>query len=153
MAAGKRDLKPAPGLRLAADFGQVRVRRSGGPGLCAFSYFIGHPAGCIHQLDARWSYRRRATAAVGPDHLYRLAECADPRNLHPVDETRLVKGGGCDDDPPESASSEGRDHRQHAGHRSNLPTQRQLADQRDLVRSGSDLFGAEQDADRHREVE
>ena len=74
-------------------------------------------------------------------------------DLDPVDEPRLVGGAARHDDRADPTPCQRRHHRQHARDRADLAAERELADHRQSTRAGPDLLGAEQDPDRHREVE
>ena len=92
-------------------------------------------------------------ARLCPDDRHRVAQCLDADHLDPVDQPRLVGRGGRDHDPAQAAPGQDGHHRQDARHGPDLPAERQLADQRQPIRSRHDLLRAEEDPDRHREIE
>ena len=88
-----------------------------------------------------------------PDDRHRVAQCLDADHLDPVDQPCLVGRGGRDHDPAQSAPGQDGHHRQDARHGPDLPAERELADQRQPIRSRDDLLRAEEDPDRHGEIE
>ena len=94
MAAGERDLEPAPRLELAADLGEVgdgeRSPRGDRAG-------VGSPAprrdGLDDEVDPR-RHRDRPPPGSPPDELDRIAERLDADGLDPVDERGLVDAVG-----------------------------------------------------------
>ena len=153
VAAGQRDLEPAPRLDLAANLAQVRTGDRRGPATPAAAPSPPALAGRLDQLDP--SRRRRATRrrSSRPDDLHRIEQRLDADHLDPVDEPRLVDRGGRDHDPSQAAPRQDGDHRQDARHGPHLAAERQLADQRQAPGTRRDLLRAEQDPHRHREVE
>jgi hypothetical protein len=71
----------------------------------------------------------------------------------PSTESRLVDRGDRDHDTAQAPANERGDHGQDPGHRPHLGTERELADQRESARTWPHLLRAEQDPDRHRQVQ
>ena len=99
-----------------------------------------------------------APVAVRRARLVRMTATASlkvstPITSIPVDQPRLVGRGGRDHDPAQPAPGQHGHHRQDARHGPDLAAERQLADQCQPIRSRHDLLRAEEDPDRHREIE
>ena len=91
--------------------------------------------------------------ARAADARRRFAQRLDGVDLESADESCLRGRLGGDDQVSDPSARQGGGHRQDARDGSHLATEGQFPDERDPLRSRPDLLGAEEDPDRHRQVE
>ena len=157
MAAGQGDLEGATRIGLAADLRQVRDGRPDEAGLAARDrariVVVGHGPVARHELDPRRrnhdlpTSRRTWTSST--------ASRSRPTPATSIPSTSLASSTASDgdEDPPDPAPRQCRDHRQDTRHGPDLATERQLTDQGDPAGPGTDLLRAQEDPDGDRQVE
>jgi hypothetical protein len=151
VATGEGDLERPPRLELAADLGQVRHVRQ----VRRFRIGIGVPlsgGGGRGQLDPP-GRGQRLSAGTSPDGVRRFAQRRHADDLDPRGKACLLDSIGRDDDSPDAPTRERRGQGQDARNRPDLAAEGQLPDHGEATARSPDLFRAEQDPDRDREVE
>ena len=151
MTAGQGQFRRPPGLNLPPDLGQIRTRRRHAgfppPGLS-----IGLLARGIRCQFHSSRQTTRPPSTVLAQQSRGFGESSRGHDVDVLRQSSFRQAVYRDHDPAYMASGQRRHHGQEPGHRTELPTERQLSEHRPPA-VGGDLLRPEQDAQSYRKVQ